>query len=411
MSQSFEPGKNIRSEFPSFEVKAKRPLSFLDSAASSLKPRCVIERISNYLSFEHSNIHRGAYELSAKATENYENARAVVAAFIGAARQDEVIFTKGATEGINLVASSLWNYFKPGDVILLTLLEHHSNIVPWQILAERRGLKIAFVDLHDDGTLNMQDLKDKLRSLKPKIVATTWVSNAIGTVVPVAEVANLVKASGAKYLIDACQSVQHEAINVGQVGCDFLAFSGHKIYGPTGIGCVYINSNSFDVLEPYQGGGDMISQVTVDGSTWAEPPRKFEAGTPPIAEAIGLGRALEFVNSINIDKIKKYESSLFQAAFELMRREPGVSVYGPALIGKDQAGIISFNIAGVHPHDVATVADSFNVQLRAGHHCAMPLLKRMGLQSTARASLGVYSDISDFEVLLEAIRKARKMFG
>lgn len=410
MALLLEPGKSIRSEFPIFGAQTNKPLCFLDSAASSLKPRIVIDRMANYLGLEHANIHRGAYQLSSQATINYELARGKLARFLNAKNDEEIIFTKGATESINLVAGALWKYFAPGDVILLSLLEHHSNIVPWQILANRCGLKVDFVDISADGALDLASLRQKLKELKPKLVSLTCVSNAIGTNLPLTDVVELVKASGAKLMLDACQAAGHMPLDVQLLNCDFLAFSGHKIYGPTGIGVLYVKENNYVDLEPYQGGGDMISQVTIEGSTWAEAPRKFEAGTPPIAEAIGLGVAVDFIQSLGFSQIMRHDRELFEVAFEMLRKEPGVTLYGPANVGGKQTSILSFNVTGVHPHDFATVADSFNVQVRAGHHCALPLLKRLGLQATARASLGVYNCREDFETLLEAIRKAYKMF-
>lgn len=405
-------GAAIRSQFPVFSrYTAERPLHYLDSAASSFKPKVVIDRIANYLSFEHANIHRGAYELSAKATENYDEARHRVARFINASFDRSIVFTKGATQGINLVARALESRFNPGDTILLTLLEHHSNIVPWQLLAKRRNLKIEFVAVNQDASLNLQDLEDKVKTLKPRMLAFTAVSNAFGTVTDIEQIIRVAKASSTFTLIDASQAVMHRKIDVTALDVDFLVFTGHKLYGPTGIGVLYGREELLSSMDPYEGGGDMIQEVTVSGSTWAEIPRRFEAGTPPIAEAIGLGAAITFIEDLGIANIAQYEGRVFNYGFGLLSKEMGVTVYGPALSGKAQAPIIPFTIAGVHPHDMATIADKFNVQIRAGHHCAMPLMRHLKIQATARASIGVYSEESDFDALVQAIREARRVFA
>lgn len=406
------PGESIRRYFPIFSSAAGvqgRALSYLDSAASSQKPVGVIERLAHYLSHEHANVHRGAYALSAQATVNYENARARVAKFIQAPSLKGLIFTRNTTESINLVAHAWENSFKEGDAILLTILEHHSNIVPWQLLAKRRKLRLEYVDVSQSGALNLEDFSAKLKKTKPKLLSLAQVSNSIGTVLPVAEMISQAHQAGCRVLVDAAQSVAHGVVNVAELGCDFLAFSGHKVYGPTGIGVLYASEEMLNHMEPFQGGGEMIEAVAVEGSTWAEPPHKFEAGTPAIGEAIALESALDFLDSVGREQVQRYEKDLFAQAFALMLAEPGVTLYGPATKGGEQAPIISFNVDKVHPHDLATIADGFNVQIRAGHHCAMPALKRLGLKSTARASIGVYSCLDDFKALLEAIRHARKI--
>jgi len=413
---ALEPGAAIRKEFPIFATASARPgstreLSYLDSAATSQKPSAVIERLSTYLAGEHANVHRGAYSLSAEATTNYEAARQKVACFINAPQAEGVVFTRGATESINLVAYSLEDYFSPNDTILLTVLEHHSNIVPWQLLARRRKLRLEYVDISDDGSLDLNDFRIKLEKRKPKLLALTCLANSIGTIVPVGEVVQEAHKQNCRVLLDAAQAVAHGRIDVTAWECDFLAFSGHKVYGPTGIGVLYIAPAMLPYMQPFQGGGEMIETVSLEGSTWAEAPLKFEAGTPAIAEAIALGTALDFLDQIGLERVELYERELFEKGFELLRAEPGVQVYGPAVSGGAQASIISFNVERVHPHDLATIADCFNVQIRAGHHCAMPLMKRLGLQATARASIGVYSRLDDFQALLEAIRHARKVLG
>ena len=309
------------------------------------------------------------------------------------------------------MAHACESHFKAGDVILLSLLEHHSNIVPWQLLASRRGVRLEFVDIDQDVALSMDDFYAKLRRYRPKLVAITHVANSFGTEVRVSEIAAAARGMGAKVLVDAAQSAGHHILDVRAWDIDFLVFSGHKVYGPTGIGVLYIKPELLDELDPFQGGGDMIASVSMEGSTWAEPPAKFEAGTPPIAGALGLAAALEFINKIGKEKIAKYERELFCYAFDLLQREPGVIVYGPARSGGAQQSIISFNLKGVHPHDLATVADDLGVQFRAGHHCAMPAMRRLGLDATARISFGVYSTREDVEQLVEAVRYARRIFA
>ena len=406
-----DPGAGARKLFPIFDGDDSRRLAYLDTAASSQKPKVVIDRISSYLCREHANIHRGVYQLSAQATRNYEIARSEVAGFVGASDPRCLVFTKGATESINLVSHSFEKYFSSGDTILLSIVEHHSNIVPWQLLAARRGVRLEFVDVSQNAALDMEDFRRKLKACRPKLIAITHVSNAFGSVMPIREICSAAKDAGAKVLVDAAQSAAHAVLDVEGWGADFLAFSGHKVYGPTGIGALYISPALLDYLEPFQGGGDMIASVSTAASTWAEPPAKFEAGTPAIAEALGLGSAVGFINSIGKKRISRYEHQLFAEAFDALSREEGVILYGPALEGGEQESIISFNLKGVHAHDVATVADDFNVQIRAGHHCAMPAMQRLGLGSTVRISFGIYSTQDDIQQLLEALRYARKVLG
>ncbi len=408
---ALQPGKNIRGHFPIYsKYTAEAPLAYLDTAASSQKPAAVIDRLRDYLSFEHANIHRGAYKLSAKATEGYEHTRDLVAGFIGAGSSREIIFTRGTTEAINLVAYAFENYFKAGDVILLSLLEHHSNIVPWQLLAERKQLSIEWIEIDSNGALSVEDAKQKLKTLKPKLLAITQVANSLGSVVPIKELTAVAHEVGTVVLVDAAQSVVHTPINVVDLDCDFLALSGHKLYGPTGVGVLYGKARWLELMQPFQGGGDMIQSVTTRGSTYAAIPQKFEAGTPAIAEVIALAEAIGFVEQVGRTRLQEHESALFNKTWEIMKSEPGVKLYGPANVGGAQASIISFNLEGVHPHDLSSVADQFNVQFRGGHHCAMPTLHKLGLQSSARISFGVYSDLEDILRLKEALRYARKLF-
>jgi cysteine desulfurase/selenocysteine lyase len=403
-------GEKIRDRFPIFK-SVPGHLAFLDSAASSQKPAVVIDRITHYLSVEHANIHRGAYRLSAYATEAYENARKKVASFLGAADERSIVFGKNATEAINLVAFSWGEKLNPGDRILLTTLEHHSNIVPWQLLAARKGLKIDFAAINPDATLNIEDFREKLIAGKPKIVSVIAQSNSFGALTPIEEIIAMAHGVGAKILVDATQYVVHAPVNVKDLDVDFLVFTGHKLYGPTGVGVLYGKPELFEQMGPFLGGGDMIEQVTVNGSTWAEIPRRFEAGTPAIAEVIGLKTAIDFVEEIGISNIAAHEQKVYEYGIEQLQRESGVELYGPYKTPGAQRSIIPFNVKGVHPHDLGTVLDSVNVQIRAGHHCAMPALKALGLQSTARASLAVYSDTQDIDALCHGIREARKIFS
>jgi cysteine desulfurase / selenocysteine lyase len=411
-SRRYDPLLSIRDNFPIFKSRsASKPLAYLDSAASAQKPKCVVDRLANYLSSEHANVHRGAYTLSAESTKSYDLAREKVASFIGASSPSSLIFTRGTTESINLVAHSLERWFRPGDVILLTLLEHHSNIVPWQLLSDRRGVKLVFADIHDDASLNLEDFQRKVALHNPKLVAMTQLSNAFGTVTPVSAMIQSAKSVGAKVLVDGAQGVTHQRVRMEELGADFYAFSAHKLYGPTGIGALYVAPGNYEVMEPFNGGGDMITTVTTEGSQWADPPRKFEAGTPSIAEAIAFGTAVDFLQVLGMDRVAAHEAKIFDEAYALLTQEAGVTVYGPRTTGGAQSSILPFTVEGVHAHDLATIADSMNVCIRGGHHCAMPALKRLGLPATARASIGVYTRISDFELLISAIRKAREIFG
>ena len=402
-------GRSIRSEFPIYERYPD--IAYLDSAASSQKAASVINRMREYLSYEHANIHRGAYQLSAEATRSYDEARQKAASFLGAKSEASIVFTKGSTEGINLVSRSLESQFEKGDRILLTKLEHHSNIVPWQLLAERRGLELEFAEITPNAEIDLEDLLGKIRKSKPRLIAVTWVSNAFGSVTPLEQVIAAAREHGAWVLVDASQAVMHFPVDLDALDPDFLVCTGHKLYGPTGIGLLYGRLSLLESMEPFLGGGDMIETVSVSGSTWAKPPRKFEAGTPPIAEAIGLGAAIDFVQSLGLENIARHEVQLFAEAHERLNAESGVKVLGPHASGGEQVSILPFAIEGAHPHDIATFADQYGVQIRSGHHCAMPAMEALGLQSTARASLGVYSDTEDIDKLIEAVRAVREKFS
>ena len=403
------PGESVRALFPFFSEGPGG--SYLDSAATTQKPKVVLDELLRVLVHHNANVHRGAYRLSAEASELYDKARAKLARMIGAPSESSIVFVRGATEAINLVAYGAEHLFNPGDTILLTLLEHHSNIVPWQLLAKRRGLKIAFAGITDDGRLDMKDFREKVASLKPKLVAVTQLANSLGTVTPIAEAVSLAQQAGAQVLVDGAQGVTHLGVDVQALGCDYYVFSGHKMYGPTGIGVLYGRPERLEALQPFQGGGDMISYVSVEGSGWAEVPQRFEAGTPAFPEAIALGTAADFLGSFDRSEIVSHESALVDEAVELLRGEQGVVLHGPASRGEKQLAVVSFSIDCVHPHDFATIADTHNIQVRAGNHCAMPTLRRLGLQATVRLSFGLYSSSKDLVAVRDAIREARRLFS
>jgi cysteine desulfurase/selenocysteine lyase len=341
----------------------------------------------------------------------YDEARRKVAGYIGASGPGSIVFTRGATEAINLVAYGIEHLLQPGDVILLTLLEHHSNIVPWQMLARRRGLRVAFTEISEHGEFDLEDFTRKLEELKPKVVAATQLSNSLGTVTPIEEIVRRASAAGAQVLVDGAQGVTHLGVNVKELGCDYYVFSGHKMYGPTGIGVLYGRPERLEALTPLLGGGDMISYVSTEGSGWAEVPQRFEAGTPAFPEAIALGAAVDFLSRFSRDELNKHEVELVKGAIDLLQQQEGITVHGPGQIGGAQTAVCSFSIDNVHPHDFATNADTYNVQIRAGNHCAMPTLKRLGVPATVRMSFGVYSCREDLESVIGAVREARKMFG
>jgi len=400
-------GDIIRKDFPVFSSSDKR-LVYLDTAASAQKPQIVIDALAKFYAYHYANIHRGAYKLSMESTVAYEEARKTVASFIHASDSECIIFTHGATEGFNLLAHTAGELLREGDGILLTVLEHHSNIVPWQMLAQRKKLNLAYVNVTDNALFDFEDFIEKLQSIRPRLLSVTYVSNAFGSVFPIADICAEAHKIGCQVVVDASQAIEHMSIDVQALDVDYLVFSGHKIYGPNGIGVVYGKKDLLLNLPPFLAGGDMIDQVTLEGTTFALPPQRFEAGTPAIVEAIGLGVALKYLEKLEMAKIMSYEDSLFEQAWNLLSHEQGVILFGTG--GKNQASIISFNIQGVHPYDFATVADDFNVQIRVGHHCAMPAMKRLGVNATARLSFGIYSALEDVEQLIEAIRYARKLF-
>ncbi len=401
----------LRADFPILRQTARgKPLVYLDSAASSQKPEKVIEALSDYYRTTNANIHRGVYELSEKSTQVYDEARAKVAALINASSPRECIFVRNTTEGINLVASS-WGRanLQPGDEILLTILEHHSNLVPWQIIAAERGAKLRFIDIDDDGRLKLDQLDDCLASGRVKLVAVTQVSNSLGTINPVEEIAQKVHAAGALVLIDGAQSVPHMPVDVQALGADFLAFSGHKMLGPMGIGVLYGRRALLEAMPPYMGGGDMIRTVELEQSTYADLPEKFEAGTPSVADAVGLGSAIDYLNGVGLVEMRQHEKDIVRYALASMREVPDIQLFGPE--GNDRAGVISFAVGDVHPHDIASILDGEGIAVRAGHHCTQPLMNRLGVVATTRASVYLYNDEQDVDRLIDGIMTVRKIFG
>jgi cysteine desulfurase/selenocysteine lyase len=402
---TFDP-RGLRREFPIF---ANNPgLVFLDSGASAQKPRAVIDRIADYYRTDYANVHRGVYRLSARSTELFEEAREKVRRFLNAADRREIVFVRNTTEAINLVAQS-WGpaFLQPGDEVLISVLEHHSNIVPWQLLRDRIGIRLVVAPLDATGGLDLAGFEARL-SPRTRLVAITHVANATGAVVPVETIVRLAQARGAKVLIDGSQAAPRLPVDVQALGCDFYALTGHKVYGPTGIGALYGRYELLSAMPPWQGGGEMILRVTFEETEYQEPPHRFEAGTPDISGAIGLGAALDFIEEIGRENILEHEEALTGYGVDRLSRIPGLNLLGA---GQRRLGILSFDLEGVHPHDVAQVLDQQQVAVRAGHHCAQPLMDWFGLSGTTRASLGVYNDERDVDRLAMAIETAREMFA
>ncbi len=398
----------VRADFPILSRKVHgRPLVYLDSAASSQKPTRVIRAMTEYLEQHHANVHRGAHQLSIEATDAYENARSVVAGFIGASDPAEVIFTRGTTESINLVSNAWGAGLEPGDEIVLTVMEHHSNIVPWQLLASRSGVTLKFAGLTDEGRLDVDHLAS-LIGPSTRLVGVTHVSNSLGVMNPVAEVARLAHDAGALCLVDGAQAIAHRAVDVAALGCDFYAFSAHKMCGPTGIGALWARREILDAMPPFQGGGEMISEVRLEGSSWADVPHKFEAGTPAIAEAVGFGAAVDYLTAVGLDAIGTHEAQITAYALERLQSLDGFSLFGPAT---DRIGVLSFQYGDVHPHDLATILDRRGVAIRAGHHCNQPLMDYLGVDATARASFYLYTTRAEIDALVDALLVARDLFG
>jgi len=405
-----EKARQLRADFPilSQTHPSGRPLIYFDNAATAQKPRVVIERLSTFLATQNANIHRGVHWLSQEATHLYEKARETVQHFLGAASPEEIIFVRGATEGINLIAQGLRRaYFQPGDEIILSTLEHHANIVPWQLVAEELPLRLKPLPLTSAGAVDISALPDFL-SPRTRLIAITHTSNGLGTRTPIEEIVAFAKAHDIPVLLDACQSIVHEAIDVQKLPVDFLVFSGHKLYGPTGIGVVYMRHPWGRKLPPYQGGGDMIVRVTWEKTRYAPPPAKFEAGTPAIAEAIVLATAIHYItDTVGYDFIQAYEAYLTDLAETLLRNVPGLTLYGTA---RPRGPIWSFNIEGIHPHDLGTFLDSWGIAVRVGHHCNQPLMDALGVPATARLSLAFYNLPEELQTLQEALLAAVEFF-
>ena len=404
--------ERIRLDFPILRTTVHgKPLVYLDSASSSQKPQAVIDAVDEFYETYNANVHRGIYTIGEKATAAYEGARASVARFIGAPDAHEVVFTRNATEAINLVAYS-WGrkHIGRGDVIVLTEMEHHANLVPWQILAQEKDADLEFIPITDDGRLRL-DVYDVLLGLKPKLVAFTHVSNTLGTINPVRELADKAHAAGALVLVDGAQAVPHLPVDVVATGADFYAFSGHKMLAPTGSGALWARRELLEAMPPFLGGGEMIREVHLRRSDWNEIPWKFEAGTPDIAAAIGLGAAAEYLIGLGMDNVRAHERELLAYALEAIPRElPSLELYGP-MDPDARGGVIPFNVPGVHPHDVAQVLDRSAVAVRAGHHCTMPLHERLDLAATARASFNVYTTTADVDALITGLRDVYRVFG
>lgn len=398
----------IREDFPILHQEVRgQPLIYFDSAASSQKPRAVIEALRHYYEHDNANVHRGLHELSSRATEAYEGARAKVARYINAARAEEIVFTRGTTEGINLVANT-WGAenLRAGDVILLTEMEHHSNLVPWQLLAKRTGATVRFLPVHEDGTLALERL-DEFLTPAVKLFAFTHISNSLGTINPVAELCAAARKVGALSLVDAAQSAGHLPLDVRAIGCDFLAFSGHKMCAPTGIGALYGRFELLAAMPPWHGGGEMINAVTYEGATFKEPPARFEAGTPNIAGAVGLAAAIDYIEAIGREAIWEHDKALADYAVERMAEIPGVRILGP----KNRAGLVGFMMSDAHPHDVTTFADQRGLALRGGHHCNQPLMKKFRLPGTTRASFYFYNTREEIDRMIEILRDVQRFFA
>jgi len=400
------PVADIRSDFPGLLNADGSPWHYLDTAATAQKPQAVVDAMTRVLGREYATVHRGVYTRSAEMTLGYEAARRKVARFIGGA-EDEVVFTRGATEAINLVAAA-WGAanLKAGDRVLLSVLEHHSNIVPWQLLRERVGIEIDVCPLTADGRIDL-DAARQVLTPKHKLVALAHVSNVLGSRLDTAKAAELAHSVGAKLLLDGCQAVPRAKVDVRALGCDFYVFSAHKLYGPTGIGALWAKKDILDAMPPYQGGGAMIDRVTFERTTWADSPQRFEAGTPAITEAIALAAAIDYVESIGMDAIAAHEDDLVRKARAELGKINSLRLFGP----EDSAGIVSFQLGDIHPHDLGTILDEENVAIRAGHHCAQPLMDHLGVPATARASFGLYSDEDDIAALIRGIERTVRIFG
>jgi cysteine desulfurase / selenocysteine lyase len=402
---------DVKADFPIFaRTFDGRPLIYLDSGATSQKPQVVIDAVAGHLRDHNANVHRGVYALAQEADAAYDGARRQVAAFVGA-QPETTIFTKNVTEAINLVAYA-WGRANvdPGDAVLITQMEHHANIVPWQVLCHERRASLRYLEVDARGELSLEQLDAELERGDVKLVAFTHVSNVLGTILPVAEITKRARAAGAISLVDGAQAVPHMAVDVEALGADFYAWTGHKALGPTGIGVLHGRRELLEQMEPFLTGGDMIASVDFQSATWNELPYKFEAGTPPIAEAVGLGAAVDYLSKLGIDRVRAHEQALTAYMLERLAQVPGLRVTGPPEAER-RGGLASFTIDGMHPHDVAELADRGGVCIRAGHHCAQPLMRCLGVGATARASVGVYNEPADIDALVDALLAGREVFG
>ena len=399
----------VRADFPILsEVIHGKPLVYLDNAASTQKPRAVLDAVTHYYEHDNANVHRGVHTLSERATIAYENARTKVAKFIGAADSSEIVFVRGTTEALNLVASSHGGaVLGEGDEVVLTQMEHHSNIVPWQMACARTGARLRVVPIHDSGELDMQAYASMLGP-RTRIVSVAHVSNALGTVNPVAEIVRLAHAAGAKVVVDGAQAVAHGPVDVAALGCDFYAFSGHKMYAPMGIGVLWARRSLLDAMPPWQGGGEMILTVTFEKSTYNVAPHKFEAGTPDVGGAVGLAAAIDYIEAVGRDRIAAHEHELIAYAEAALRAVPSLRMIGTA---REKSGAHSFVLDGIHPHDIGTVLDHEGIAVRTGHHCAQPVMERYGVAATVRASFGIYNTIEDVDRLVDGLAKVRELLG
>ncbi|MDR3450936.1 MAG: cysteine desulfurase [Alphaproteobacteria bacterium] len=401
--------EQYRADFPALNQQIHgHPLVYLDTGASAQKPRMVIDAMTRFLENDYANIHRGVHELSQRATDKYEAVRTTVRRFINAEYDDEIVFTHGATEAINLVAQT-WGRknLKAGDEILITALEHHANIVPWQMLRDQIGIELKIIPVTQQGEVLLENVR-KAITPRTKLMAFAHVSNVLGTILPVREMVEMAHRADALALIDGCQAASHMPVDVRDINADFYVFAGHKVYGPTGIGEIYGKREVLANMPPYQGGGDMIASVTFAETTYKEPPHRFEAGTPPITEVIGLGAAIEYISTIGMARIARHEDDILAYATEKLSRINSLRIIG---VAKQKSGIISFVMEHAHPHDIGTILDRHGVAVRAGHHCAQPLMEHLGIGSTARASFGLYTNRADIDALVSSIEKVREIFG
>jgi cysteine desulfurase / selenocysteine lyase len=408
IAPSFDVAR-VRADFPILQTKVHgHDLVYLDNAATSQKPKSVIEAVSQYYEYSNANIHRGVHHLSEQATAEYESARKSVQAFLRSPRTEEIVFVRGTTEAINLVAQTYGRaHVAAGDSILITAMEHHSNIVPWQLLCSEKGATLQVAPVNDDGELVLDEF-ERLLTPRTRLVAVGHVSNALGTVNPVAAIVQMAHSRNIPVLVDGAQAFPRLSVDLQKLDCDFYGFSGHKAYGPTGIGILYAKSHFLETMPPYQGGGDMISSVTFEKTTYNKIPHKFEAGTPDIAGAIGLQAALRYLDELGMDNVAAYESGLLAYATDAISSIPGVRVVGTA---KEKAGVLSFVMEGIHPHDIGTILDQEGIAIRTGHHCAQPVMQRFGVDATARASFGIYNTKDEVDALVRGIEKVKEVFA